>query len=70
VCGRARSVAAALIPRAVREAAGPTREQRRLATRLRELEAAADWRGIVALETEALALARDVRGAHPGMAGA
>ena len=31
-------------------------------------QAAADWRGIVALETEALA--RDLRGAHPGMAGA
>ena len=72
------AAAAALIRRAGKEAARPapraqaglTKEQRRLWTRLSELEAAADWRGIVALETEALALARDVRGAHPGMAGA
>ena len=35
-----------------------------------ELQAAADWRGIAALETEALGLARDVRGVDPGLAGA
>ena len=34
-----------------------------------ELHKAADWRGIAALEREALALARDVRGAHPSLAG-
>ena len=39
-------------------------------TRLGELEAATDWRGIAALETEALGLARDVRGVDPGLAGA
>ena len=39
-------------------------------TRLNELQAAADWRGIAALETEALGLARDVRGVDPGLAGA
>ena len=46
-----------------------TEEQERLATQLNELRAAADWRGIVALERKALALALDVRGAHPGKAG-
>ena len=68
---------AALIRRAAREAARPapqkpglTKEQRRLATRLDELQEAADWRGIAALEREALALTRDVRGASPSMAGA
>ena len=34
-----------------------------------ELQEAADWRGIAALEREALALARDVRVAHPSLAG-
>ena len=48
---------------------GLTKEQRRLATRLGELQEADDWRGIAALEREALALARDVRGAHPSLAG-
>jgi len=38
-------------------------------TRLSELDAAEDWRGIVALESAALALARDVRGTHPSVAG-
>jgi hypothetical protein len=47
---------------------GLTKEQRRLVTRLNELRAAADWRGIAALETEALALARDVRRVDPGLA--
>jgi tetratricopeptide (TPR) repeat protein len=69
---------AALIPRATRDAArpapraqtGPTKEQLRLGTRLNELEAADNWLGIVALEREALALARDLRGGHPGVAGA
>ena len=70
------AAAASLIRRAAREAAasraqaGLTKEQRRLGTRLEELQVAADWRGIVALETEALALARDLRGAHPEVAGA
>jgi tetratricopeptide (TPR) repeat protein len=41
-----------------------------MATRLGELQAADDWRRIAALEREALALARDVRGVDPGMAGA
>ena len=35
-----------------------------------ELQAVDDWRGIAALERETLALARDVRGVDPGMAGA
>ena len=43
---------------------------RRLGKRLKGLKAAADWRGIAALECEALALMRDVPGAHPGNAGA
>ena len=70
------AAAAAQIRRAAREAARPapqkglTKEQRRLVTRLNELRAAADWRGIAALETEALGLARDVRGVDPGLAGA
>ena len=70
------AAAAALIRRAAREAARPapqkglTKEQRRMATRLGELQAADDWRGIAALEREALALARDVRRVDPGMAGA
>ena len=34
---------------------------------MNELRAAADWRGIAALETEALGLARDVRGVDPGL---
>ena len=36
---------------------------------MNELQEAADWRGIAALEREALALARDVRGASPSLAG-
>jgi hypothetical protein len=35
-------------------------QRRRLVTRLNELQAVDDWRGIAALECEALALARDV----------
>ena len=71
------TAAAALIRRAAREAARPapqkpglTKEQRRLGRRLDELQAVDDWRGIAALERETLALARDVRGVDPGMAGA
>ncbi len=45
-------------------------QSRTLVTRLNELQAANDWRGIAALECEELALARDVRGAHRGRAGA
>ena len=55
---------------APRARAGLAKEQRRLWTRLDELQAADDWRGIVALETEALALARDLRGANRGLVGA
>ena len=36
---------------------------------MNELQKADDWRGIAELEHEALALARDVRGAHPSLAG-
>ena len=61
---------AALIQRAARPAtltqAGLTKEQRRLGTRLDELQEADDWRGIAALEREALALARV---ADPSLAG-
>ena len=42
-----------------------TAEQIRLVASLRELAAAGDWRGLVALEKEALALARELRGANP-----
>ena len=37
-------------------------QQRRLATSLQERHVAGDWRGVVTLASEALALARDVRG--------
>ena len=42
-----------------------TAQQRRLKTRLFELHDADDWQGVVALEQEALALARELRGASP-----
>jgi len=51
------------------EAARSPAEQNRLLKRLQERQDADDWRGVVALEKEALALARDVRGADPGLAG-
>jgi hypothetical protein len=71
VTGQGAAAAAREVARpAPRAQAGLTKEQRRLWTRLVELEAAADWLGIVALETEALALAWYLRGAHPGVAGA
>ena len=41
-----------------------------LATRLNELQAAGDWRGLVALEKVALELSRHMRGTDPRMAGA
>ena len=41
----------------------------RLATRLDEMRTARNWRGIVAQEGAALALARDVRVADPGVSG-
>jgi len=44
-------------------------QQRRLVTKLQELQDADDWLGVVALEHEALALARELRGADPGLAG-
>jgi tetratricopeptide (TPR) repeat protein len=49
--------------------AGLTAPQRRLKTRLFELQDAEDWLGVVALEKEALALARELWGADPGLAG-
>ena len=54
---------------AARAPAGLTAQQRRLKTRLFELQDADDWLGVVALEQEALALARELRGADPGLAG-
>ena len=54
---------------AARAPAGLTAQQRRLKTRLFELQDADDWLGVVALEKEALALARELRGADPGLAG-
>ena len=45
------------------------KEQRSLETRLVELQAADDWLSMMTLETDALALARDLR-AHPGVEGA
>ena len=47
-----------------------TEEQMRLETRLDEMLTDRNWRGIVAQEGAALALARDVRVADPRMAGA
>ena len=44
-------------------------QQRRLVSRMGELEAARDWLGVMALEREALALARELRGTDPGLAG-
>ena len=54
---------------AARAPAGLTAQQRRLKTRLFELQDSDDWRGVVALEKEALALAQELRGADPGLAG-
>ena len=53
---------------AARAPAGLTAQQRRLKTRLFELQDAGDWLGVVALEQEALALARELRGTDPGLA--
>ena len=50
--------------------AGLTAEQERLVHRMDELQTAYDWRGIAALESAAMALARDLRLAHPAAAGA
>ena len=47
---------------AARAPAGLTAQQRRLVTRLNELQDADDWLGVVALEKEARALARELRG--------
>ena len=47
-----------------------TAEQMRLVTQLDEMRTARNFRGIVAQEGAALALARDVRVADPSMAGA
>ena len=44
-------------------------QQRRLVSRMGELEAAHDWLGVVALEHEALALAQEIREVHPDNAG-
>jgi len=49
--------------------AGLNAQQDRLVTRLFELQDAHDYQGVVALEHEALALARELRGADPGLAG-
>ncbi len=52
--------------------AGLTKEQLPLVTQLNELnelQAVADWRVIVTIEHESLALARDVRVSHPRVAG-
>ena len=54
---------------AARAAAGPTAQQQRLLERLQDLQDAGNWLGVVALEHEALALARELRGADPGLAG-
>ena len=54
---------------ATRAPAGLTAEQDRLVTRLGALQAADNWLGVVALEREALALARELRGADPGLVG-
>jgi len=50
--------------------AGPTAEQVLLLKRLGELQAARDWLSLCTLEREALALARDLRGVQPHLAGA
>ena len=56
--------------RAALAPAGLTAQQNRLTKRLDERQDACDWLGVAALEREALALAREMRGANPGMAGA
>ena len=67
-CGNA-ACRKALVP-PLQGVPGPcmTAEQRRLVTTLNELVAAGDWWGVVELEREALALARELRGADPGLA--
>ena len=67
---RSAARAGAALAEAARAPAGLTAEQIRLVTRLHVLEDAGNWLGVVALEREALALARDRRGADPGLAGA
>ena len=49
-------------------ASTPTPEQLRLQARLDELRGAMDWRGLMALESEALVVAQDVREVDPSMA--
>ena len=63
---RVRSTVRLMVQRPAQPA--PTAEQMRLATRLNEMQTARNWRGIVAQEGAALALARDVRVAYPGVA--
>ena len=48
---------------------GMTAEQNSLHTRLSELEGDNDWLGVMALEHEAQALVRELRGTNPGLAG-
>ena len=57
----------------MRASAGLTAQQARLVTRLQVLQVAGaatgNWRGVVALAGEALALAQELRVADPGLAG-
>jgi len=68
-----RRAAASAARRAVQAAAFPTNtmtaEQSRLLSRLADLEAARDWKAILALESEALALAHAVRVTRPDVPG-
>ena len=48
---------------------GMTAEQNRLHTRLWKLQEAGDWLGVVALEKEAQAMARELRATNPTLAG-
>ena len=80
-CAPGQGAAAAQIQRAARKGAkaqasctsralaGITVSQDRLVTRLFELHDADDWRGVMAIECKAQALARELRGADPGLAG-
>ena len=56
--GASRGNAARALPRL-------TVQQDRVVKRLRELQTVNDWRGVVAIEREALALARELRDEHP-----
>ena len=64
-----RAVTAAVHAEATRAPGGLNADQNTLRTRLGELQEAKDWLGVVGLEQEALALARELRGTNLRLAG-